>query len=126
MRLFPALLIAALTPLIAQDPIDWRGWINRGVTEFKSGNYTQAVSSFQRAVQSDPSSVPAHLYLGTAWMQQFIPGAESPENRVAAAAANQEFLKVLELDRGNQTAMSSLASLDLNQKKWDDAQAWYE
>ena len=114
MRLFPAmLLIAAVTPLIAQDPVDARGWINRGVTEFKSGNYTQAVADFQRAVQSDPSNVNAHLYLGTAWMQQYIPGAESPENRVAAAAANREFLKVLELDHGNQTAMSSLASLEI-------------
>src|ERR1039457_2448547 len=92
MRLFRAmLLIAAVNPLIAQDPVDARGWINRGVSEFKSGDYSRAVAAFQRAVQSDPSNATAHLYLGTAWMQQYIPGAESPENRVAAAAANQEF-----------------------------------
>ena len=59
-------------------------------------------------------------------MQQYIPGADSPDNRAAAAAANQEFLKVLDMDPRNSTAMSYLASLNLNQKKWDEAQSWYE
>lgn len=126
MRLLTAGLLLAASLLMAQDPLDTRGWINRGVTQFKSGNYPAAVAAFQRAVESDPSNLVAHLYLGTAWLQQYIPGADSLPNRTAAAAANLEFLRVLELDRGNKTAMSSLASLDMNQKKWDDAQAWYE
>ena len=111
---------------MAQDPVDARGWINRGVAEFKSDHYPQAIAAFQQAVESDPSNAIAHLYLGTAWMQQYIPGADSPDNRAAAAAANQEFLKVLDMDPRNSTAMSYLASLNLNQKKWDEAQSWYE
>jgi len=106
--------------------MDARGWMNRGVTEFKSGNYSQAAADFQKAVNSDPSSAIAHLYLATAWMQQYIPGAESPDNRAAAAAADREFRKVLELDAKNETAMASLALLYLNERKWDDAQAWYQ
>jgi TonB family protein len=76
-------------------------------------------------VDADPSSVTAHLYLATATMQQFIPGAETPENLGFAAAADKEFLKVLAMDPGNTTAMAYLASLDLYQKKWDESQAWY-
>lgn len=126
MRLFTAGLLLAASLLMAQDPVDTRGWINRGVAQFKSGNYPAAVAAFQRAVESDPSNLTAHLYLGTAWMQQFVPGADSPQNGTAAAAANLEFLRVLELDRGNKTAMAYLASLNVNQKNWDEAQAWCE
>jgi len=126
MRFFTVTFLSLTSLLMAQDPVDVAGWINRGVQEFKTGQYPQATASFQRAVQSDPSNVAARLYLGTAWMQQFIPGAQTPANTVAAASASREFLKVLELDSSNRTAMSSLASLSLNQKNWDEAQAWYQ
>ena len=126
MRLITVAFLLAAAPLIAQDPMDARGWIQRGTQEFQQGQYPQAALSFQRAVQSDPSNPTAHLYLGTAWMQQYIPGAQSPDNAVVAASASREFLKVLEIDSSNTQAMSSLASLELNQKKWDEAQAWYE
>ena len=112
-------------PLLAQEPMDARGWLNQGVTEFKSGNYPQAVADFQKAVDSEPSNTTFRLYLATAWMQQFIPGVETPENRNIAAAAEREFKKVLEVEPGNETAMMYLASLNLNQKKWDEAQSWY-
>jgi TonB family protein len=122
MRLLVLVFVAA-GALLAQDG---RGWLNQGVTEFKSGNYPQAVADFQKAVDSDPSNPTFRLYLATAWMQQFIPGVETPENRNIAAAAEREFKKVLEVEPGNETAMMYLASLNLNQKKWDEAQSWYQ
>jgi TonB family protein len=126
MRLFTTLLLLAASQLMAQDPIEAQGWLNRGVEEFKSANYSGAVAAFQKAVDTDPTNVTARMYLGTARMQQYIPGADSAGNRAAAATATEEFMKVLDMDPGNRTAMASLASLSLNQKKWDDAQAWYE
>jgi TonB family protein len=122
MRLL-VLVFVAVGALLAQNG---RGWLNQGVTEFKSGNYPQAVADFQKAVDSDPSNPTFRLYLATAWMQQFVPGAETPENQTIAAAAEREFKKVLEVDPGNETAMMYLASLNLNQKKWDEAQSWYQ
>ena len=59
-------------------------------------------------------------------MQQYIPGAESPENNQMAQAAHDQFMKVLEQDPKNTVAIASIASLYLNQKKWDEAQQWYE
>jgi TonB family protein len=120
-----ALLVVA-TALAAQDPVDLAGWINRGVQEFQAARYPQAVAAFERAVAIDPSNVSAQLYLGTAYMQQFIPGAESPENLRVVEAAHAHFLRVLDLDHSNKVALASIASLYLNQKKWDDAQQWYE
>lgn len=122
-----ALAVLVLSaPLWAQDPVDARGWLNRGVGNFKAGNYPQAALDFQKAVDADPASSIARLYLGTAWMQQYIPGAQSSDNAHAAEMASRAFLKVLEMDPKNETAMSYLASLNLNEKKWDEAESWYQ
>jgi TonB family protein len=124
MRLL-ALLLAA-TALAAQDPVDFSGWMDRGVQEFKAAHYPAAVAAFERAVAIDPSNVSAQNYLATAHMQQFIPGVESAENARLAEAARTHFLRALDLDPSNAIAIASIASLFLNQKKWDDAQVWYE
>ena len=59
-------------------------------------------------------------------MQQFIPGVLSPENDLMAVNALENFQRFLTADPGNKVAMASVASLHLNQKKWDDAQQWYD
>ncbi|HYI92427.1 MAG TPA: hypothetical protein VEX68_02695 [Bryobacteraceae bacterium] len=113
-----------------------RDHLNKGVQAFKTAKYTQAVDHFKEAVQLDPEFPTARLYLATAYMSQYIPGAESPENQQNAQAAEQEFLKVLEKDSKNTVAISSLASLHYNQaqgnqpmeqkmKKLDEAKEWY-
>jgi TonB family protein len=120
-----ALLMFA-TALAAQDPVDFSGWMDRGVEEFQAAHYSAAVAAFERAVAIAPSNVNAQLYLATANMQQFIPGAESAENLRLAEAARTHFLGVLDLDHSNVVALASMASLFLNQRKWDDALQWYE
>jgi TonB family protein len=120
-----ALLLSA-TALAAQDPVDFSGWFDRGVQEFRAGHYPNAVAAFERAVAIDPSSVTAQVYLGTAYMNQYIPGNDSAPNMGVAVAAETHFLRVLDLDSSNRVAMASLASLQLNQKNWNDALRWYD
>jgi Tfp pilus assembly protein PilF len=103
-----------------------RNEINTGVSAFKSAQYPEAVEHFKKAVEYDPSFVTARVYLATAYMQQWIPGAESPENAQMAQAAMDQFHKVLDQDPKNTNAIASIASIYLNQKKLDDAQQWYE
>ncbi len=126
MRLMIAVWLAAAGSLLAQDAIEVRDWINRGVREFKAAHYAEAVADFQKAVAADPSSVPARLYLASAWMQQFVPGVDTPENRALAASADREFRRVLDFDPQNKVALSSLGGLNLDQKHWDQAEQWYE
>jgi TonB family protein len=112
MRSFVLLLLSC--PLLAQapaEPADARGWLNQGVQQFKSARYDEAVRSFQRAVDLEPNNVSAHLYLATAWMTQYIPGADSPANAALAQNAEREFQNVLNLDAKNVVALQSLASL---------------
>jgi thioredoxin-like negative regulator of GroEL len=43
-----------------------------------------------------------------------------------ADAAESTFKDVLKDDPKNETAIAYLASLYLNEKRWDDANAWYD
>jgi tetratricopeptide (TPR) repeat protein len=109
--------------------------LNKGVQAFKSAKYSQAVDHFKEAVRLDPEFPTARLYLATAYMSQYIPGADSPENQQNADAAEREFLKVLEKDDKNTVAISSLASLHYNQAsgndpakkaaQFEEARKWY-
>src|SRR6185369_14156988 len=115
-----ALLSAGCQQLKSRDQL------NKGVNAFKSAQYAEAVEHFKIAVDLQPDFAVARLYLATAYMQQYIPGANSPENNQMAQAAHDQFMKVLEKDPKDKVAIASIASLYLNQSKWDDAKQWYE
>lgn len=136
MRLSTILLLVA-TSVVAQtpEPTDARVWLNVGVQAFRNARYSEAVGDFRKAVELDPSNINAHLYLATAFMTQYIPGVESPENIAYAEQARAEFQRVLELNANDKTALASLASLSyqeaqglplLDQKlrKLDESRDW--
>jgi len=125
-----AILIAAVAALAllsaSCEKLRARDQLNKGVQAFKNAQYPEAVERFKTAVELDPAFPVARLYLATAYMQQYVPGADSPENNQFAQAAHENFMKVLEQNPKDKVAIASVASLYLNQKKWDDAQQWYE
>jgi tetratricopeptide (TPR) repeat protein len=125
MRCYAALILLAAGPLVAQQPADWRDWLNLGVSDFKNARYAEAVANFQKAVELNPTHPVPHLYLASAYMQQYIPGAESPQNSGIWQQALSEFQSVLGLDPTNKVALSSIASLNLNAKRWDAARDDY-
>jgi tetratricopeptide (TPR) repeat protein len=119
--------VAALAVLgMSCNQLKARDQLNKGVQAFTAAQYPDAVERFKTAVELDPGFSAARLYLATAYMQQYIPGADSPENNKMATAAFDNFKKVLEQEPKNGIAIASIASLNLNQKKWDEAQQWYE
>jgi len=118
------------------DKLRSRDKINRGIAAYKGAKYADAVELFKQAVALDASNVNGRLYLATAYMSQYIPGAESPENMQLAKQAKEEFSKVLESHPKDTTALASLASLcyqqaqgmpdlDAKIKKLDEAKEWY-
>jgi tetratricopeptide (TPR) repeat protein len=118
------------------DKLRSRDALNHGVQAYKGAKYSEAVDYFKTAVQLDPDNSMPRLYLATAYMSQYIPGAVSPENMQLADEAKNEFQKVLDKNPTDTTALASLASLayqqaqsmpDLDQKlkKLEEAKAWY-
>src|ERR1035437_4510042 len=128
MRKLTLILAAAAIALVSTScqQLKSRNQLNQGVQAFKNAQYPEAVEHFKTAVELDPSFPVARLYLATAYTQQYIPGANSPENNQMAQAAHDQFMKVLEQTPKDKVAIASIASLYLNQQKWDDAQQWYE
>jgi tetratricopeptide (TPR) repeat protein len=111
-----------------------RDQLTKGIANYRNAKYGDAVENFKTAIALDPSSPMPRLYLATSYMVQWIPGAESPENIEFAKNAQQEFLKVLDQDPKEKTALASLAMiayneagpLPLDQKlaKYDEAAKW--
>jgi tetratricopeptide (TPR) repeat protein len=114
-----------------------RDHVNKGIAAYTQAKYSDAVEHFKQAMELDPDWPMPRLYLATAYMIQWIPGAESPETREMAERAKAEFLKVLEQSPQEKTALASLASLAYNEattmqltpedktKKLDEAAEWH-
>lgn len=129
--------VAGLSMLFASgcDKLRSRDQLNEGVRAYKSARYPEAVEFFKKAIALDPTNPNARLYLATAYMSQWIPGAESPENQELAKAARDEFGRVLQTDPNNTVALASLASISYNEaqslppdekiKKFDEARKYY-
>ena len=98
--------------------------LNRGVQSFKATKFGDAVEYFKKAVDLDPDFDTARLYLATAYMSQYIPGADSPENKQFAQSALDQFNKVLAVNPKDLLATQSIASIYFNQKDWDKAEEW--
>lgn len=114
-----ALLGASCNKLKSRDQL------NQGVRAFSNAQYPDAVEHFKTAVELDPNYATARLYLATSYMQQYIPGADSPENNQFWDAAYSQFKTVVDQDDKNSIAIASIASLYLNKKDWANARRWY-
>ena len=120
--LFLALAVlasAGCTKLQARDHL------NKGVQSYKNARYEEAIEHFKTAVSLDPSLLNARIYLATAYAQQYVPGAETPENKRYAEQAIGEYKKVLTVDPANVNAVKGIAYLLLQQKQFADAKQYY-
>ncbi len=118
-------LTAALLAATGCNKLRARDQLNKGVQAFKAQKYEDAVNRFQSAIELDPSLTNARLYLATALAQQFVPGADSPENTKFGSQAIDEFKKVLDGDPKNIPAVKGIASLYFNLKNFDEAKKFH-
>jgi len=121
--------VLALLSAVGCEKLRARDQINKGVQAYKNAKYEEAIEHFKNAVQLDPSLLNARLYLATAYMQQYIPGADSPENNKYAEEAIAEFKSVLDANPPKEQkilALKGIASLYFNMKKMDDAKKYHQ
>src|SRR4051812_7326119 len=106
-----------------------RDQLNKGVGSYKNAKYEEAISHFQQAVEMDPGLLNARLYLATAYAQQYIPGADTPDNNRNAEQAIDQFKQVLDQHPGRDqqiTSLKGIASLYFNMKKLDMAKEYHK
>jgi tetratricopeptide (TPR) repeat protein len=118
----------AVISSVGCDKLRARDQLNKGVESYKNSHYEQAIDHFQSAVQLDPSLINARMYLATAYVSQYIPGVDSPDNLRTAQQAIDEYSKVIDANPARDqkvNAAKGIAYLYLNEKKWDDAKKYY-
>jgi tetratricopeptide (TPR) repeat protein len=122
-----AAAMLALFSSLGCDKLRARDQLNKGVTAYKNAKYEEAIDHFQQAVALDPSLINAKMYLATAFAQQYIPGADTPENNKMAEQAIEQYKHVLEMNSARDQKVNSakgIASLYYNMKKFDDAKKY--
>ena len=118
-------LLAGLVVLASGcNKLKARDNLNKGVNAFRAGQYTAAADAFKEAIDLDPELPAARLYLATAYMSQYVPGSDTPENRRNADSALDQFNQVLQADPGNLLATQSVANLYYQMKDLPKAQDW--
>jgi len=97
----------------------------KGQQAFKNAKYEVAVNYFKQAMNLDPDLTMAELYLATAYSQQFIPGAVSPENMKMADLATQTFQSILAKDPNNASAIAGMAFIYQSTNQFTKAREYY-
>jgi len=123
-----AAVTLALFSAVGCNKLRARDQLNKGVESYKNSHYEQAIDHFQQAVQLDPTLINARMYLATAFVSQYIPGVDSPDNLRTAQQAIDEYQKVIDANPARDQKVNSakgIAYLYLNMKKWDDAKKYY-
>jgi tetratricopeptide (TPR) repeat protein len=124
-----AAVTLALLTSVGCDKLRARDQLNKGVKAYKDNHYEQAIDHFQQAVQLDPGLINARMYLATAFVSQYIPQVESPDNLRIAQQAIDEYQKVLDNPAASRdqkvNSAKGVAYLYLNEKKWEDAKKFY-
>ncbi len=120
-----AIILVLLSSLCLPQVPDARSELNQGVQSYKNARYEEAVNHFKRAVELDPSLLNAHLYLATAYAQEYVPGVDTADNRRIANSAIEQYEKVLDADPMNVNSVKGIAYLNLNMKNFEEAKKWY-
>ncbi len=123
------MVLLALFSTIGCGKLRARDQLNKGVQAYKNAKYEEAIEHFKNAVELDPSLVTARLYLATAYAQQYIPGADSPDNNRFAEQAIEAFKAVLAQNPPKEQQVNSLkgiASLYFGMKRFDQAREYYQ
>lgn len=123
-----AAVALALFASVGCDKLKARDQLNKGVKAYKDNHYEQAITHFQNAVNLDPALINARMYLATAYVSQYVPGIDSPDNLQTAQNAIDEYTKVIDANPSRDQKVNSakgIAYLYLNEKKWDQAKKYY-
>ena len=102
--------------------------IDVGTEAYRQGKYAEAEQHFERAISLEPGNTVAHMYLATVYVQQYIPGVDTPENASIGEKAVGQYQTVLDANPTQEQRVNSakgIAYVYLNMKKFKDAKTYY-
>ncbi len=98
--------------------------LNEAAQAYHEGHFEEAEQHSRRALELDPDSKSAPLFIARTIHAQFRPGVQAPENMAKANEAIQAYQKILEKDPKNEEAFKAIAYLYGAIKDDDKLRAW--
>ena len=102
--------------------------MNLGVQAFRQSKFEKAIQHFEKCVALAPENDVAHLYLATAYAQQYIPGVDTEDNTRMADRAIDQYQHVLDgnpVSSARNNSAKGIAYLYLQMKKFDNSKKYY-
>jgi len=98
--------------------------LNEAARAYHEGHFDEAEQHSRRALELDPDSKSAPLFIARTIHAQFRPGVQAPDNVAKANEAIQAYQKILERDPKNEEAFKAIAYLYGAIKDEDKLRAW--
>ena len=96
--------------------------MKQATAAYNRGDYPQSADLFQQAVRVEPANLKAKLFLASALLRQYTPGAD-PSNPLVIQAG-QQYSDVLALDPANKSALEGMTNLLVVTKQFSAAHDW--
>lgn len=98
--------------------------LNEAARAYHEGHFDEAEQYSRRALELDPDSKTAPLFIARTIHAQFRPGVQAPENMAKANEAIQAYQRILEKDPKSEEAYKAVAYLYGAMKNEDKLRAW--
>jgi hypothetical protein len=98
--------------------------LNEAARAYHDGHFSEAEQYSRRALEMDPNSKTAPLFIARSIHAQYRPGVQAPENIAKANEAVQAYQRILERDPKSDEAYKAIAYLYGATKEDDKLRAW--
>jgi tetratricopeptide (TPR) repeat protein len=98
--------------------------LNEAARAYHDGHFDEAEQYSRRALEIDPESKTAPIFIARSIHAQYRPGVQTPENLAKANEAIQAYQKILERDPKSDEAYKAIAYLYGATKEDDKLRAW--
>ena len=98
--------------------------MNEAARAYHEGHFEEAEQYSRRALELDPDSKTAPLFIARTIHAQYRPGVQAPENIAKANEAIQAYQKILEKDPKSEEAYKAIAYLYGATKEDDKLRSW--
>ena len=124
-----AILVVSTSGCGLVNRIRAKNELNEAARAYREGHFEEAEQRSRRALELDPDSKSAPLFIARTIHAQYKPGVQAPENLAKANEAIQAYQRILEKDPKNEEAYKAIAYLygatkeDEKLKNWIAARA---
>jgi tetratricopeptide (TPR) repeat protein len=119
-----AILVVATSGCGLINRVRAKNQLNEAARAYHEGHFEEAEQYSRRALELDPNSKSAPLFIARTIHAQYRPGVQAPENIAKANEAIQAYQQILEKDPKNEEAFKAIAYLYGATKDEDKLRSW--